>query len=231
MKSSSSASGMSQKLGSEKALVTGGQGGLGQALESCLQEAGINVLALGRDELDVTCPESVRSAFQAAGEIDLLVINAGLTIDKPLMKMTESDWAQVLDVNLRGAFLCAREVSRGMIKRRSGHILFISSFSALQPPAGQVNYAAAKSALLGMMKSMASELGSRNIRVNAILPGFLETKMTEGLSEHIQSKALEGHVLQRFNTVEAVADFVSFLHQTMPHTSGQVFNLDSRILP
>ena len=231
MKSPSNVRSMSKELGREKALVTGGQGGLGQALESSLQEAGMDVLALGRDELDVTCPESVKLAFQAAGEIDLLVVNAGLTIDKPLMKMTEPDWAQVLEVNLRGAFLCAREVSRGMMKQRSGHIIFISSFSALQPPAGQVNYAAAKSALLGMMKSMASELGSRNIRVNAIVPGFLETKMTQGLSDQIQSKALGRHVLQRFNTVEAVAGFISFMHQKMPHTSGQVFNLDSRILP
>jgi len=213
-----------------QALVTGAEGGLGKILTSRLKDAGMEVLAPGRAQLDVTSADSVSSYIRAAAEIDLLVCNAGLTIDKPLMKMTEADWSLVMDVNLKGAFRCAREVSRSMMKRRSGHIIFISSFSALQPPVGQANYAAAKSALLGLMKSMAKELGTRNIRVNTIIPGFLETKMTKDLSDEVISVSLKRHVLSRFNTIDSVADFVTFLHQTMPHTSGQVFNLDSRIL-
>ena len=213
-----------------KAIITGAAGGLGQALAHTLGNHGVTVLAPGREELDVSSPESVKAFMGTAGEVDLLVCNAGLAIDKSLTRMTGEDWSRVMDVNLKGAFLCAREVSRQMVKRRSGHIIFISSFSALRPPSGQVNYAAAKAALLGLMKSMAQEMGGRNVRVNAIMPGFLETKMTAGLADEIKQAACDKHVLGRFNTPEAVAGFVSHLHQNLPHTSGQLFNLDSRIL-
>jgi len=212
------------------ALITGAAGGLGQALVVSLRDAGANVLAPGKDELDVACAESLKAFIAQAGQVDLLVCNAGLTIDKPLARMSGEDWSRVMDVNLKGAFLCAREVARQMVKRRNGHILFVSSFSALHPPVGQVNYSAAKSALLGMMKSMAQELGGRNVRVNAILPGFLETKMTADLSDEARAAVEQRHVLGRFNTPEVAAGFVLHLHQHMPHTSGQVFNLDSRIL-
>jgi NAD(P)-dependent dehydrogenase (short-subunit alcohol dehydrogenase family) len=131
---------------------------------------------------------------------------------------------------LKGAFLCAREAAKGMAKRRAGHIVFISSFSAVHPPAGQANYAASKAALIGMMKSMAQELGERNVRVNVILPGFLETSMTDGLSEELKQASLDQHTLGRLNTPEMAAGFVAFLHRKMPNTSGQVFNLDSRVL-
>jgi len=217
-----------------KAIITGAAGGLGKALAHTLGDTlgtdGGTVLAPGREELDVSSPESVKAFMSAAGEVDLLVCNAGLAIDKSLTRMSGEDWSRVMDVNLKGAFMCAREVSRQMVKRRSGHIIFISSFSALHPPSGQANYAAAKAALLGLMKSMAHELGGRNVRVNAIMPGFLETRMTLGLSGEIKQTACDKHVLGRFNTPEAVAGFVSYLHQYLPHTSGQVFNLDSRIL-
>ncbi|MCP5537840.1 MAG: SDR family oxidoreductase [Akkermansiaceae bacterium] len=214
----------------ERAIITGAAGGLGQAIASSLRSAGLAVLAPGRDELDVTSPNSIKSYLAAAGQVDLLVCNAGLTIDKPLARMTEKDWSDVVDVNLKGAFLCARETSRGMMKRRSGNMVFISSFSAVHAPAGQANYAAAKAGLLGAMKSMARELGPRNIRVNAILPGFLETRMTHGLSDELKQANLDRHTLGRFNTPESVAGFITFLHRQLPHTSGQVFNLDSRIL-
>lgn len=215
---------------SYQALITGGVGDLAKAIQSSLEMAKIQTLAPGRYELDVTDSECVKEFISTVGDIDLLVCNAGATLDMPLARMSESDWDQVMQVNLKGAFLCAREVSRSMMKRRSGHIVFISSFSAIHPPAGQANYAAAKSALLGMMKSMAQELGARNVRVNAILPGFLETKMTDNLSDEVKQAALQKHMLGRFNTPEVVAEFVVHLHQNMPHTSGQVFNLDSRIV-
>ena len=198
---------------SSQALITGGAGDLAKVIQSSLEMAGVQVHSPGKEELDVSSPDSVKAYLSAAGEIDLLVCNAGLTIDKPLARMTESDWTQVMDVNLKGAFLCTREVSRGMMKRRSGHIVFIASFSAVHPPAGQANYAAAKAALLGL-----------------ILPGFLETKMTEELSKEVKQASLARHTLGRFNTPEMVGNFITFLHQQMAHTSGQVFNLDSRIV-
>ncbi len=212
-----------------KVVVTGAAGGLGQAITSSCGGKGGEVLSPGKDELDVSSPSSVKLFFESIDDVELLVCNAGITIDKTIAKMTEEDWSRVIDVNLKGAFLCAREVSRAMAKRRSGHILFISSFSALHPPVGQANYSASKAALLGMMKSMAQELGRRNVRVNAVIPGFMETKMTAPLSDQIKQDVLNRHVLGRYNTPEAVAEFIVHLHQHMPHTSGQTFNLDSRI--
>ncbi len=214
----------------QRALITGAEGGLGQALAGAMGNAGMEALAPGRKELDVRDVDSVKNYFGEAGNIDLLVCNAGGIVDVPLSRMSESEWDQVMEVNLRGAFLCAREMSRSMMKRRSGHIVFISSFSALHPPVGQANYAAAKSALLGVMRSMAREIGPRNVRVNAVLPGFLETKMTVGLSENAKNSILDKHTLGSFNKPEIVGEFVTFLHKNMPHTSGQVFNLDSRVL-
>jgi len=213
-----------------KAIVTGAAGGLGQAISKTLRGAEMEVLAPGKEELDVTSADCVKVFFESAEDTDLLVCNAGMTIDKTIARMSEQDWSRVIDVNLKGAFLCAREVARGMAKRRSGHILFISSFSALHPPVGQANYSAAKSALLGMMKSMAQELGRRNVRVNAVIPGFMETKMTAGLDDDVKGLIRDRHVLGRYNTPEAVAGFVTYLHQHLPHTSGQVFNLDSRLI-
>ena len=213
-----------------KVVVTGAAGGLGQAITTSFGGNNNEVLAPGKEELDVTSPDSVKVFFESIESIDLLVCNAGIIIDKTMAKMAEEDWSRVLDVNLKGAFLCAREVSRAMAKSRSGHIIFISSFSALHPAIGQANYSAAKSALLGMMKSMAQELGRRNVRVNAVIPGFMETKMTEALSDRIKQNIRDRHVLGRYNTPEDAAGFIAYLHQYMPHTSGQIFNLDSRII-
>lgn len=213
-----------------KALVTGAEGGLGQAIAEGLRVAGLEVLAPGRIQLDVTSTDCVKGFISEAGELELLVCNAGVLADRTLSKMSEQDWDHVLDVNLKGAFLCAREVARGMARRRSGHIIFISSYSALHPPIGQINYSSAKSALLGMMKSMAQELGGRNVRVNAVVPGFMETKMTGALSEELKEGIRGRHVLGRYNTTAEAADFITHLHLRMPHTSGQVFNLDSRIV-
>ena len=112
-----------------KAVVTGAAGGLGKAIAFSLSGNDGDVLAPGKKELDVSSPSSVKGFFESADDVDLLVCNAGIAIDKTIAKMTEEDWSRVIDVNLKGAFLCAREVSRAMAKRRSGHILFISSFS------------------------------------------------------------------------------------------------------
>ena len=116
-----------------------------------------------------------------------------------------------------------------MLRARRGHIVFISSFSALHPPAGQAAYAAAKAGLIGLSKSLARELGPAGIRVNAILPGFLDTPMTAGLSAERREQVRRDHALGRFNDPEAVAAFLVHLHNHLPHTSGQVFQLDSRV--
>ena len=214
-----------------RVVITGGEGDLAKALSLRLEKAGFLVDALGKDRLDVTNPAQVKECFAELGDIDLLICNAGVTADGSLARMSEDSWDQVMEVNLKGSFLCACEATKMMMKRRLGHIIFISSYSALHPPVGQANYAASKAALHGMMKSMAAELGSRNIRVNAVMPGFLETKMTKGLAPDVVEKVLNKHTLGRFNTADSVAHFILCLHQQMPNTSGQVFNLDSRILP
>lgn len=217
-------------MSSQTALVTGGEGDLGKAIASALRGAGVKVHAPGRAQLDVIDKNSVKKYIGQLSQLDLLVCNAGLTDDGLLAQMAEEHWDHVMSVNLKGAFLCAREAARSMAKQRQGHIVFISSFSAIHPPVGQANYASAKAALLGLMKSMAQELGKRDVRVNAVLPGFLETKMTSSLGDDTKQASLGRHVLGRFNTPEAVGDFITFIHHQMPHTSGQMFNLDSRIV-
>ena len=214
----------------QQAIITGGQGDLAQAMATELVNAGMLVSCPGRVELDVCDEVMVNSYFAEHSVTDLLVCNAGITEDELLLKMDESRWDKVLDSNLKGAFLTARAAAKMMMKRRVGHIVFISSYSAFHPPVGQVNYASAKAALTGMALSLAKELGSRNIRVNVIVPGFMETKMTEAVSEEAREQALQKHALARLNTPDSVAKFLKTLHFDLPHTSGQVFNLDSRVL-
>ncbi len=209
-------------------VITGGEGGLARALDAAFTAAGHEVLSPGRGRLDVTDPDAVRDFFREH-PADLLVCNAGLTRDAPLARLDEAAWDEAMAVNLRGAALCAAAASRTMLKNRRGHIVFVSSFSALHPPAGQAAYAAAKAGLLGLAKSLARELGPAGIRVNTILPGFLDTPMTAALSAERREQVRREHVLDRFNTPEAVAAFLVHLHDQLPHTSGQVFQLDSRI--
>ena len=212
----------------ENVVITGGEGGLGRALAAAFTAAGHAVEAPGRAALDVRDAPTVRAYFRAR-ETGLLICNAGLTRDALLPKLTEADWDEVLAVNLRGAAFCAAAASREMIRARRGHMVFISSHSAIHPPAGQAAYAAAKAGLIGLAKSLAKELGPAGIRVNVVLPGFLETKMTASLSAERRQQVKSEHALGRFNTPEAVAEFLVILHEKLPHTSGQVFQLDSRV--
>ncbi len=209
-------------------LVTGGSGDLAAALVAEFQSVGAEVLHPGRDELDVRSADSVTAWFERLDHLDVLVNNAGVTGDRIFAKLGEAEWQTVLDTNLKGAFLCARSAARLMMKQRSGHLVQIGSWSALRPPVGQAAYAASKAGLIGLTKSLAKELGPRNIRANCVLPGFLETRMTASLSEEIRSAALARHALGRFNTVEDAARFVRLL-TTFDHISGQVFQLDSRM--
>lgn len=208
-------------------VITGGQGGLGSALADAFASAGWAVYSPGRAELDVTSSESVNAYFESIGAVDVLVNNAGITRDVPLLKMSEAQWDEVMDVNLNGAARCCRAVVRGMVKRRTGSIINISSYSALSGPAGQTNYSAAKAGLIGLTKSLAKELGGRGVRVNAVLPGFLETKMTDSLAEGVKERARAAHALGEFNTPDQAASFVVNL-VSMTGVSGQVFQLDSR---
>lgn len=222
---------MSSALPSESpsiALITGGGGDLASAIRAELENHRLVVHAPARRQLDVTDPRSVAAAFHALDRLDLLVSNAGLCVDRSIAVMTAAEFAMVLDVNLSGAFRAAREALKRMAKQRSGHVVFIGSFSAISGPAGQCNYAAAKAGLIALTQSLAREYGPRNIRVNCVLPGFLETRMTASLGEDLRRRFREAHTLGRFNTTIEVARFIRFLHLEMAHTSGQVFSLDSR---
>jgi len=209
-------------------VVTGGGGDMAGALAGRFRDGGWRVEAPTRQEMDVSQPDLVREWFAAQDAPELLVCAAGSTRDRLLARLDEADWDRVLGDNLGGAANCARVASKQMLRRRRGHIVFISSYSAIHPPAGQAAYAAAKAGLLGLARSLAKELGPAGIRVNTVLPGFLETKMTAVVPADRVDAVRAEHALGRFNRVEQVAEFLFFLQNSLPHTSGQVFSLDSR---
>lgn len=211
----------------KRAIITGGTGGLGSAIATEFRHHGWLVDAPGTADFDLRDQGSIVRYFESRAP-DLLVCAAGITRDAPLARLEEAAWEETYRINFQAARRCAAEVLPGMIERGHGHIVFISSQSAVQPPAGQVAYAAAKASLLGLTTDLAEDCGSRNIRINAILPGFLETRMTQSVSGKRREQVLAAHHLGRFNTPEAVAAFIRFLHEELPHTSGQVFRLDSR---
>ena len=208
-------------------VITGGRGGLGQALADEFERASWKVEAPGRSELDV-CSEESATRYFSVREVDLLICAAGLTRDAPLARLSEGDWDLVCETNFKGAARCARWVANRMRVRMSGHIVFISSHSAIHPPVGQTAYAASKAGLIGLTQGLAAELGSSGIRVNAVLPGFMETPMTRLVPEARVAEVLQSHALGRLNTPATVAKFIRHLQEDLIHTSGQVFNLDSR---
>lgn len=208
-------------------VITGGSGGLGQAIIKAFASPAWEVAAPGHDELDVADSKALRR-WMHSRPVDLLVCAAGITRDAPLDRLNEKAWDEIFTVNYQGTAGCAAACLPQMIKQGHGHIVFISSYSALHPPVGQVAYAAAKSALLGLTESLARQHGRSGIRVNAILPGFLETRMTELVSTRRKAQVLADHHLGRFNTPAAVGKFIHHLHEELPDTSGQIFQLDSR---
>lgn len=211
----------------KQAVITGGNGGLASELARHLDENSWQVAAPGRDELDV-CDAIAVDGYFADRPVDLLVCAAGITRDTPLVRMTEGAWDEVWRTNFEAAAACAAAALPTMISRGIGHIVFISSRSALHPPVGQAAYAASKAALLGHMRDLASSHGASGIRINAVLPGFLETAMTAGVGIARREEILADHALGRFNTPQEVAGFIRHLHDHLPHTSGQAFQLDSR---
>mgnify|MGYP001140781893 CR=1 FL=1 len=171
--------------------------------------------------------EACKNVLKAFGKIDILVNNAGITRDNFLLRLSEEDWDAVLSVNLKGTFLFTKIASKAMIKQRSGVIINIASIVGRIGNAGQCNYAASKAGVIALTKSAAKELASRNIRVNAVAPGFIETKMTESLPEAIRGKMLNAIPMARFGSPEEVANVVLFLASDVSaYITGQVLTVD-----
>jgi 3-oxoacyl-[acyl-carrier protein] reductase len=231
------------------ALVTGGSRGIGRAIVESLAGAGATVAVVGRDEgaahkaaqsagpkgrgygCDVSdlkaVTEMVAKAESEFGAVDILVNNAGLTRDNILPRLKDSDWDEVLNANLRGAFATTRAVSRGMMKRRWGRVINISSIVGLIGNKGQSNYAASKAGLIGFTKSVAKELASRNILANVIAPGLIDTDMTSALPEDARAELLRQIPLARLGTPADIASMVTFLaSEQASYITGQVFVID-----
>jgi 3-oxoacyl-[acyl-carrier protein] reductase len=235
------------------AFVTGSTRGIGHAVARALHGAGAKVAVVGRDaeraravaaELgegtvgvgcDVARGDQVEAAVAAAeaalGPVTLLVNNAGLTRDNILLRLTDEDWDAVLDANLKGAFHTTRAVIKGMMKRRAGRIVNVSSIVGLTGNKGQSNYAASKAGLIGFTKSIAKEYASRGILANCIAPGFIETDMTSGLPEAAKATLLEGIALGRLGRPEDVAGAVLFLASDLAgYITGQVLVVDGGLV-
>ena len=235
------------------ALVTGGSRGIGRAICLELAKGGANIVlcyagnaekaeqtaadceALGVKALAVRCDVSdaadvknlVDTAIKTFGRIDILVNNAGITRDGLLMTMKEEDFDAVLDANLKGAFLCCKEAARRMVRQRWGRIINLSSVVALRGNAGQTNYAASKAGLIGLTKSLARELASRNVTVNAVAPGFIETDMTAALPEAVRTEMAKDIPAGRAGQPEDVANAVAFFAaEQSSYLTGQVLCVD-----
>lgn len=242
-------------LAGKVALVTGGSRGIGLAIAGRLYGAGAHVAVVGRDEArareavlrltgrgkalalagDVADPARVEQMVETAerelGPIDVLVNNAGLTRDGVLVRMSDADWTAVLDTNLKGAFLTMKLVARGMMKRRSGRIINITSVVGLTGNRGQANYAASKAGLIGLTKAVAKELASRNVLVNAVAPGFIDTDMTRGLPEEARQALLAQIPLGRLGRSAEVADAVLFLASDLAgYITGHVLVVDGGLV-
>lgn len=247
---------MNSKLEGQVAVVTGGCRGIGKAIVDRFLADGGFVYALdyvipSNDEVfieneslkemvstvqvDVTNEESVNAAFekviQEKGRIDILVNNAGITRDNLLMRMNSSDWDAVLNINLKGAFLCVKAVTRQMMSQRNGRIINIGSVVGVMGNAGQANYSASKAGLIGFTKSIAKEFGSRNILVNLIAPGYVITPMTEKLTDEQKKAFLDVIPLKRGAQAEDIANAVSFFAgPDSSYITGQVMMVDGGML-
>ena len=239
------------RLAHEVAIVTGAARGIGKSIAMALSKEGASVVLSDiMEEVQKTaaeigesggkavavvgnvtkfsdCEAIVDMAIQTFGKIDILVNNAGITRDNLVLRMSEEDWDAVLNINLKGAFLCTKAAIKPMIKQRSGKIINIASVIGLMGNVGQANYAASKGGVISFTKSMAKELGSRHIRVNAIAPGFIESKMTDAMSEEAKSSLFKGIPLGTLGKPEYVADAVVFLASpAASYITGQVLNVD-----
>lgn len=235
------------------AIVTGGTRGIGRAialkladhganivinyrnsdkeaeeLKAILEEKGVKVLTV---KCDISNFEDSKNLMdkckEVFGKIDILVNNAGITKDTLIMRMKEEDFDNVIDVNLKGTFNCAKHASAIMLKQRFGKIINMTSVVGIAGNAGQVNYAASKAGVIGLTKSLAKELGSRGLTVNAVAPGFINTDMTASLSEKVKEEASKNIPLKRLGDPEDVANLVGFLaSDAANYITGQVINVD-----
>jgi 3-oxoacyl-[acyl-carrier protein] reductase len=236
-------------LTGKNALVTGSTRGIGRAIANALSESGARIAVVGRDQgradeaataignnaqgfaADVgdtaAVTKLVADVEKAFGSIDILVNNAGITRDNLVMRLKDDDWDAVQNANLRGAFAAIRAASRGMMKKRAGRIINIASIVGLIGNKGQANYAASKAGLIALTKSVAKELGSRNILVNAVAPGFIETEMTAAMTPEARAALGQQIALERLGSVQDVAAMVAFLASDLAsYITGQVFVVD-----
>ncbi len=240
-------------LNDKIAVVTGGAQGIGKAIATLLAQRGADVViadinlekaeataqeiaaGTGRRTLAVrvdvsnmgSAKEMVERAIAEMGRIDILVNNAGTTRDNLIMLMSEAEWDLVLDINLKGAFNCSKAAVRPMMKQRHGRIVNITSVSGLAGQAGQTNYSSSKAGLIGLTKALAKEMGSRNITVNAVAPGFIETVLTADLPKELKEFSIKLTPLGRFGQPEDVAKAVAFLvSDDAEFITGQVLSVD-----
>ena len=241
------------RLSGKRALVTGASRGIGRAVALRLAAEGASVALnyrAGREEAEAVAAEIAASggsaavvqgdvaaaeqaealvgaAAEAMGGLDILVNNAGLTRDNLLMRLSEEDWDAALNTNLKGAFLCAKAAIRPMLRQRFGRIVNMSSVVALTGNPGQANYAAAKAGLIGFTRTVAREVASRGVTVNALAPGFIETQMIESIPEDLRARILERIPLGRFGAPEDVAGCVAFLcGDDGAYITGQTISID-----
>jgi 3-oxoacyl-[acyl-carrier protein] reductase len=239
------------------ALVTGAARGIGRAIATSLARPGLTVylndVALGEEasrtqkevaargaqarliEFNVADFEQVQRSIEEiikeSGRLDILVNNAGITRDNLILRLKEEEWDAVLAVNLKGAYNCIRAASKPMVKQRFGRIINISSVVGVMGNAGQANYVASKAGLIGLTKSVARELASRNVTVNAVAPGFIQTEMTESLPEKVKAEMMAQIPLGRFGTPEEVAQAVAFLaSEAAAYLTGQVIHVNGGML-
>jgi 3-oxoacyl-[acyl-carrier protein] reductase len=239
------------------AVITGSARGLGKAIALKLASMGANIVLNDipeSDALDETAEEfrkagynvavtrgdvrnqddvkaMVKAAVDIFGSLDILVNNAGITRDKPFAMMSEEDWDMVLDINLKGAFICTKLAAKQMMKQRYGRIVNMASVAGRYGNQGQANYSASKAGLIGLTKTTAKEFASRSITCNAVAPGIIKSKMTDVLPEEVMEKYLENIPLGRFGTPEDVANVVAFLaSDDAAYVTGQVIDIDGGLV-
>jgi 3-oxoacyl-[acyl-carrier protein] reductase len=244
---------MSDGFRDQVALVTGGSRGIGRAAAELLAAAGATVaityksrkpeadhfveevsraggkaLALQADFADSSSPGvAVEAVVKEFGRLDILVNNAGLTRDTLVMRMSEADWDVVLQTNLKAAFLASKAALRPMLKQKYGRIVNVSSLAGVAGNAGQANYSASKAGLIGLTRALAKEVGSRNITVNAVAPGFIETELTSGLPKDLLERARQAAAIPRIGTPADVAPAIVFLASPQAgYITGQVLGID-----
>lgn len=239
-------------MNGQTAIITGGGRGIGKAIAESLANRGVNIVVVDVNidvadqtaseltargvksiaiKADVANPSDVKGVFESAAKefkkVEILVNNAGITRDGLLLRMREEDWDLVMNVNLKGTFLCLREGVKAMSKQRYGRIINISSIVAFMGNPGQANYSASKAGIIGLTRTTAKEYASRGITVNAVAPGFITTAMTDSLPDNVKQEMLRAIPMNKFGTIEDVAQAVLFLASPQSgYVTGQVLHVN-----